>query len=337
MRHDWLLVETLGEEPVVVAVGRQQKNMVPVNAFLRRSPLLSSVNAAIADTIRHGQGLSSAAPKKDRVIRTEPVQMSDGRVHGVHVWAGPAGAEVPERPVPGPLIWDMTSGVATDTPESLRNSGMNPDDEVTHGRAFAEDLPRRDLNPSETRVLSMAITSRPGDALCTTWDITGRDGELITVGFVARVGTEIVAGSEHLIARAMNWRSERPNPVVAPDHLAQRILDGLAQPGVYRALVDLRSWTLLKWLDDPCPYYDWRAARRFHPDDEGQFATMATEFARGPTSRVLRLPGVDGGWVSLHVTINRVELEPGVVAGLIALRLPTPSERNDPQLVGPAS
>ena len=51
--------------------------------------------------------------------------MSDGRMHGVHIWIGPAEAEPPERPIPGPLKWDMTLGVATDTPESLINTGRN--------------------------------------------------------------------------------------------------------------------------------------------------------------------------------------------------------------------
>ncbi len=59
--------------------------------------------------------------------------------------------------------------------------------------------------------------------------------------------------TEHLIARAMNLRCDLDEGSLPPDHLAQRILDGLSQPGVHRALVDLGTWKLLKWLDDPCP------------------------------------------------------------------------------------
>src|SRR3984957_8100755 len=161
MAHDWLLVETLGDEPAVVAQGRQPKNLVPITTFLRRSPYLSAVRTAIAESLQTGQSLTSITPKSDRVIRTEPVLMSDGRMHGVHVWTGPAKAEPPERPVPGPLKWDLTLGVATDTPESLANSGKNPEVEATHGRAFAEDLPARDLNPNESKVLALAIKAEP--------------------------------------------------------------------------------------------------------------------------------------------------------------------------------
>ena len=55
MGHDWLLVETLGDEPAVVAQGRQLKNLVPITTFLRRSPYLSAVKTAIAESVQTGQ------------------------------------------------------------------------------------------------------------------------------------------------------------------------------------------------------------------------------------------------------------------------------------------
>src|SRR6201991_1672502 len=102
MTHDWLLVETLGSEPAVVAQGRHTKNLVPISAFLRRNPNLMAIQSAIGETVRAGVGLSSITPKNDRVIRTEVVRMSDGRMHGVHVWIRPPHPEPPERARPGP-------------------------------------------------------------------------------------------------------------------------------------------------------------------------------------------------------------------------------------------
>jgi len=331
MNHDWLLVETLGSEPAVVAQGRRTKNMVPVSSFLRRNPHLMAIQTAIGETVRAGSGLSSITPKNDRVIRTEVVQMSDGRIHGVHVWIGPPDMEPPDRPLPGPLVWDLTSGTATDTTESLLNSGWEPDSQVTHGRAFAEDLPKRDLNPSEAQVLSMTIRREPGQALANSWDITDHRGEPITIGFVARVlAEEQDDGSQRLILRAMNWRGEREGESEPHDYLAQRILKGLARPGVYRALVDLTNWTLLKWLDDPVPFFDWRASMAgdhvVHPDDRPRMAKMAEEFASGTASGVLRMVANDGGWTPVHVTVNRVELEDDVYAGLATLRQPSAEE-----------
>ncbi|CKI46993.1 Uncharacterised protein [Mycolicibacterium smegmatis] len=331
MTHDWLLVETLGSEPAVVARGSQTKNLIPISVFLRRNPNLMAIQSAIGETVRAGQGLSSITPKTKRVIRTEVVRMTDGCIHGVHVWVGPANAEPPERLIPGPLVWDLTTGVATDTPESIFNSGMDPAVEATDGRTFADDLPTRDLNPSEAKVLSLVINPQPGTTICTTWDVTDFRGEPVTVGFVSRTMVETGPdGRDRTVCRAMNWRSERDAAEVPADYLAQRILDGLARPDVHRALVDLNNWKLLKWLDEPAPFIDWRnregGASRIHPDDTAHMERMAAEFATGFTTAVLRMRTSGGGWQSVHMTINRVELEPGTYAGLLALRLPSDAE-----------
>ncbi len=335
MTPDWLLVETLGAEPAVVAQGHHTKNLVPISAFLRRNPNLMAIQTAIGETVQAGKALSSLTPKSDRVIRTEVVQMTDGRIHGVHLWIGPLDEEPPERVVPGPLKWDLTNGIATDTPESLRNSGLDPAVEATEGRAFAEDLPTRNLNPSEAKVLAVAIKPEAGRTFCSTWDVLDHDGKPITVGFAARVLEEADdTGRDRLICRAMNWRSVRDDAAIAPNDLGQRILNGLAEPGVHRALVDMTTWKLLKWLDDPCPFYDWHAREggepMVHPDDESEMTSMAKDFESGPASRVLRLRAVDGGWTPIHVTAHRVEIDDDTFAGLLLLRLPTEQEQRAP-------
>lgn len=46
----------------------------------------------------------------------------------------------------------------------------------------------------------------------------------------------------------------------------------------------------------------------------------------GATCAMLRLPTHEGGWVPVHVTVNRVQLDDDTFAGLVSLRLPTESE-----------
>jgi len=328
VKQDWLLVETLGEQPMVVAQGRQMKNFVPLVVFLRRNPNLAAIQTAIAETVTSGTGLASITPKTNRVIRTEPVAMSDGHIHAVHVWCGPTDEEPPERPIPGPLQWDFTTGDASCTVEYLTNAGMDPAAERTTGRRFIEDIPSRSLNHDEAKVLAATVDPEPGKTHCATWEFIDKQGGFRRVGFVSRIVIEVKEdGSEHLIARAMNLVEvvlRSPEPL---DHLAVRILEGLAQPGVHRVLVDLKTWTLLKWLDDPCPYFDWRTKADMHPDDREHFAVrMSEELEAGSTSAVMRLPAVGGGWVPLHVTISRMELDPGIHAGVVAFRQPTEAE-----------
>lgn len=332
--NDWLLVETLGGEPVVVAQDRQLKNLVPLTQFLRRSPHHAAIQTAIAETVRTNQSLASITPRPNRVIRTEPVVMSDGRVHGVHVWTGPADTEPPERPIPGALKWDLTLGVATDTVESLTNSGKDPEVEATHGRAFVEQLPTREFSPNENKLLALAIRAEAGQTICSSWDVTDFTGENIRVGFVVRTAREVVPGGrEHLVTRGLNWRCHFDGAVHRPDYLAQQILRALAQPGVYRAMGDLSNRRMLKWLDGPCPFYDWRSpeASRIHPDDQERATRMEADMARlrAPASGVLRLRQQDGGWAPVHVTVTQVELDEGTMAGLVALRLPNDAELAD--------
>ncbi|BBY56222.1 PAS domain-containing protein [Mycolicibacillus koreensis] len=334
MGHDWLLVETLGEEPTVVAEGATLKDLVPLAIFLRRSPYRAAVQTAITETVQNGESLASITPKHARVIRTEPVKMPDGRVHGVHVWLGPASAEPPERQRPGALKWDLTSHTAIDTAESLVNAGKDLHAEGIHERAFTDDLPARELTHNEAQVVALAIKAEPGHALCSSWDVTDWQDNPIRVSFVARIFLEPTAdGVDHLVARGMNWRGQLDEEILAPEQLAQRVLDALAQPGVHRALVDLDTWTLLRWLDEPCPFDDWRSGelgeQRVHPDDTPLMESMRTEFEHGPTSRVLRLRRADDDWVPLHVTVNRVELEDNEPMGLVALRLPSDAELAD--------
>jgi Domain of unknown function (DUF5593) len=92
--HDWLLVETLGNEPAVVAHGRQGKNLIPITALLRRGPYLAATRTAIAESVQTDQRLTRLTPKSDRVIRHR------------------ADVESPQRPIPGRLKWELTPGLA---------------------------------------------------------------------------------------------------------------------------------------------------------------------------------------------------------------------------------
>ncbi len=187
MTQDWLLVETLGAEPAVVAEGGQHtRNLVPVSAFLRRNPNLMAVQTAINETVRAGKPLSSLTPpKSDRVIRTEVVQMTDGRIHGVHVWVGPLDEDPPDRVLPGPLKWDLTNGIATDTPESLMNSGLDPHHRGHPGSSLRRGPALAEPQPGRGPVLAVAIKPEAGRTFCSTWDIEDYKGKQITVGFAA--------------------------------------------------------------------------------------------------------------------------------------------------------
>ena len=324
-------METLGDEPAVIAQGRQMKNFVPLAVFLRRNPNLSAIQTAIAETVAGATGLASITPKTNRVIRTEPVAMSDGRMHAVHVWCGPPDVEPPERPVPGPAKWDLTDQVVTDTAEMLINAGMDPAVEPLEGRSFADDFVVGEFNADVAEALARTVDQQPGLTYCTTWQFVDKQGMCRRLGLAGRGLLETMDdGSVHLIGRGVNLLIDVAPAADTAGNLAKRIIEGLSTPGSYRGLMDMNTATLLKWLDEPCPFYNWRDPVRVHPEDREHYADlMHRELKHGSTSGVLRLPGDDGGWVPIHMTITRVELEPGVYSGLFTVRLPTDDELAD--------
>jgi hypothetical protein len=329
--RDWLLLEVLGDEPVVIAQGHTLRKFVPTSVFLRRNPHLGSIMTAVDETVRDKQSLTKQVGHGSAVLRTRAVVSNDGRVHGVHLWVGRSGARPAQRSLPGAVSWDLTTGTASDTPQALFNAGLDLSVEKTDGRAFAADLPIGHINRDEAQVLALSMSCKPGDTFCSTWDTTGYDGERIRVSFVARAALESHAdGTNHLVARAMNWRvahKEAPEP---DGDLARQIVRDLAQDGIHRAFVDLRTWNLLKWLDPPFPHADWRGevvGQPFvHPNDHPVLHEMAQQFADGPADGLLRLRAIGGGWTLVHSTVHRVHLLDDNFAGLISIRLPTPAE-----------
>ncbi len=331
MDRDWLLLEVLGDGPVVVAQGPALRKFVPLGVFLRRNPNLKAITAVIDETVAHRRGVTRTLADGKTVVRTEAVIMNDGRVHGVHLWTGPRSARPAHRPLPGAVAWNITTGTASDTPQALANSGLDLSVENTDGRPFAADLPVGHINRDETQVLALSMSCKPGDTFGSTWDATSHSGERIRVSFVARGRVERQAdGTEHLIARAMNWRVPQADTPVPEDDLAKQILRDMAQEGIHRALVDLRTWNLLKWLDPPFPHFDWRGGPGgqplVHPDDDTVLRSMKQQFADGPAVGLLRLRAKGGGWNLVHSTVYRVHLLDDNYAGLISLRLPTPAE-----------
>ncbi|WP_193045841.1 PAS domain-containing protein [Mycolicibacterium baixiangningiae] len=329
MKHDWLLVEVLGDLPTVVAQGDRLRRFVPSEVFLRRNPHRRQIDQAIAAAVDGKAGIVQRTAHGNWLICADPVTMSDGRVHGVHVWTGPSATEPPDRPEVGATVWDLSSGLASDTRQALVNSGIDPTQPLDH-RALADDLVVGSIHPEEGAALAAAVRWEAGQTLWGTWDIDDYLGNPIRVNFVSRATADRHSKGDirHCI-RAMNWRSPR-----AADHssgfaLAEQILRGTGREGSHRALLSLDSWTLLKWLDLPCPHFDWRGEHSsqplVHPDDRPVRVAMTQQFVHGPAEGLLRLRS-RSGWTLIHTTVSRVELAKDVVAGLISFRLPLPHD-----------
>ena len=268
MTHDWLLVETLGSEPAVVAQGRRTKNLVPISAFLRRNPNLMAIQTAIGETVRAG-----SRPQQHHA-EERPRDPHRGRPDVRRAHPRRARLDRPARHRAARASDSRTADLGPDQRHRDRHPGVAAQQRVgprqrrprTAGRS-----PRICRTATSTRARPRCCPWRsspsPGTTFCSTWDVTDHRGEPITIGFVARVLEEDeddgsraadLPGDE--LAQRTGGRDRIPR---LSRHSASST--GWPQPGVHRALVDLTHWTLLKWLDDPFPFFDWRARESGDP------------------------------------------------------------------------
>src|SRR5664279_4278840 len=82
-------------------------------------------------------------------------------------------------------------------------------------------------------------------------DIDPRQGRFVVVVFVL-LTTGTPRGITHDIGPAEETPAATP-PVV----LEQRLLDSMAEPGLYRAIINLKTLRIIRWLDDPMPGLGW--------------------------------------------------------------------------------
>ena len=104
--------------------------------------------------------------------------------------------------------------------------------------------------------------------------------------------------------------------------LAQRVVDAEAVPGTYRAIVELKGLTLLRWVGEPMPGVAWRLEDGYtaavHDDDRGAVKLMADHLREdGRATGVLRVRAADGGWMQVAVDARLMQLDEHTNAALV--------------------
>lgn len=327
MAQEWLLIETLANEPTVVAVGSQPKKMVPLPVMLHRNRHLSTIADVISESAQQHQTIRHAIAGTDRVIIAEPLILPTGDVHGAHLWMGTATEAPPSRPIVGVWAWNATTGATILDEGCLQVNGITKGQAGQH-QNMAESFQFISANPDEADALAKIVTAQIGESHCATWTGKGDDGVLRRVHFAARIlaHTNSEGRTEKLI-RGLNINTA-PTRTLSPEQqpiiLAQQLLAAVAEPGTYRALVNLRTLTLLKWVDDPMPELHWEYDPanhpKLHPDDLPIAQEMSRGLKHGKTQAVLRLRGRDGNWIPVHATAHLALLNQHTTAALVTLR-----------------
>ena len=331
MAERWLLIETFGgpgrEKPTVIGIGSTPKRMVPLSSVLARSRHLPETLALVARVVVAREPLQLTSSDGTRRLIGVPLIAFSGRVHGVYAWIGKPDEQPPPRDPAGAWHFNLTTGRIGGSDDLLDLYGVPPELRRTE-RAMAEAFTRLTTNADEAAGLAVIVKAQPGGEHQATWSVRRDDGQIRAANFACRAvaetgpdgGVEVVLrGITHDIGPAETTPSA-PTRMV----LAQQVLAAQQEPGKYRAIVNLRTLRLLRWLDDPMPDIAWTNDTPhppgLHPDDLPRARDLSRGLADGGrVSDVVRLRSVWGGWVPVRVEANLMLLDEHTTAAYVVL------------------
>ena len=328
---NWLLVETFGSAPPsVIGIGNSPKKMVPLRKILGRGHSLEDIETAIDKATAAGTRVEHSSVKHRHVI-AEPLLTFTERVHGVYIWSGPSHQTPPAHDPAGAWYFNLTTDVIGGSDDLLDLYGVAPELR-RHQRHTAEAFTRLIPNTDVAAALAKIVRSEPGAEHQAIWTVLRDDGEKRAAHFSTRAIAEtnnqgetevVLRGITHDIGPADETPAATP-PIV----LEQRLLDSMAEPGHYRAIINLKTFWIIRWLDEPLPGLGWELDEQnplpwIHDDDLPAAYTLTAELATSPrTAGTLRFRGHDGHWHPLSVTLNLVLLDQYTTAGLLTISDP---------------
>lgn len=328
----WLLVETFGPsttEPTVIGIGMTPRNLVPLRTVVRSPTSMRLVLAATTRAHHSGQELDVVQEGKRIIAR--PLATFSGVVHGVQIWSGSPGDDVPPRPMAGAWQFNLTTDKIAGSDDLLDLYGVPPE-QRRHERNTAEAFGRLITNVDESSALAKIVQARPGTEHHATWTVKRDDGELRAVHFVCRAVAEDLDGQPVVVLRGITHDlgpAEKTSAAPPPVILAQQVLAGLAEPGTSRAIVNLNTLRIIRWVagDDPPGNIAWMhdptdpVDHWIHPEDLALARRMADSLIHGKAEDVLRLRTLDHDWRPVRVEAHLVLLDSSTTAALFTLHL----------------
>ncbi|KZM68090.1 GAF domain-containing protein [Nocardia terpenica] len=329
---EWLLVECIREEPTLMAVGRKPVRLKPFDAILR-GPLRGPAKRAVAHVRETRERYEEVSKTKGERIIAIPILNVMGMVHGVRLWIGPLGEDVPVPSRSGAWDWDEQRITTLATEEMHDIYGVPRErrlPEVSRISGLRHVETADDKSAALAASLSGELLADMERVIQTTWQIKRDDGVLRDINFIARGayvdGVPFLHGLTHDITPG----GVDDSAIVPPLTWSEALIQGeLREEGVWPIMVGLRSLTGYEWLREPMPNVAWEKTGvesrdpALHPDD----FELARELARtlrqsGQVEGTVRVRAIDGTWMAVDLTAKLVVLtrESETAVGLVKLR-----------------
>ncbi|MFI2322114.1 GAF domain-containing protein [Nocardia beijingensis] len=324
----WLLLECFSGEPgCVIAVGSTPKSFVPLSNIVRNPLSRADVESALRRACATGAPVAHVSGDGRRTVRAEPLLIAPGRAHAVRLWVGPRQEPVAAPDPMGAWYFDLTNNRSVRSIDLLDLYGVAPENRAAE-LAIAGAFTRLVTNRDEGEALAKIVNSAPGTEHQAVWTIRRDDDALRAGHFACRIVAERDdAGERHVLLRGVTQDIGAATAVSAappPTILEYTVLEAATEPGEYRAIVDLRSLRLIRWIGPPMPDVAWadlpgQPTPQIHPDDLATARTMSRELARRRTEGTVRVRRVDGGWQPVRIRAALMALDQHTTAGLATL------------------
>ncbi|MFI5534937.1 GAF domain-containing protein [Nocardia sp. NPDC051900] len=324
----WLLLECFSGQPGrVIAVGSAPKAFVPLSNIVRNPLSRADAESALRRACATGAPVACVSGDGRRTVRAEPLLIAPGRAHAVRLWVGPRQEPVAAADPMGAWYFDLTANRSVRSIDLLDLYGVAPENRAAE-LAIAGAFTRLVANRDESEALAKIVNSAPGTEHQAVWTIRRDDDALRAGHFACRIVAEPDdAGEPHVLLRGVTQDIGAATAVSAappPTILEYAVLEAATEPGEYRAIVNLRSLRLIRWIGPPMPDVAWadlpgQPRPQIHPDDLATARTMSRDLARHRTEGTVRLRRVDGGWQTVRIRAALMALDQHTTAGLATL------------------
>ena len=340
MSTNWLLAETFGHSaPSIVAVGRSAKRFTPAHQLLRSSASKNAVRCAITDLTADPRPVKRFIGDGSRRVIAEPILAPARRIHGVWLWIGPADEDPPPHDQAGAWTYSLTNRTVQGSEDMARLLGSPRDCQAATAPASVFRRVRTD--DDEGTVLAKIVRADPGNEHQSIWTIQKVDGTLRAAHISWRIVSDAVdadanrSGRTETSVRGIvhDLGPLEPASIVLKQTLEQRVLDALTSEGTYRALVDPRTLTLLRWYRSaPVPGLAWERTEGspepgVHPDDRRKARELLSKHDLHRSRGRLRFRATDGSWMPLDLDATTVCLDEQTTAALVTIARPSGHRR----------
>lgn len=326
---DWILFETFGSAaPTIIYMNRRIDSFALVKDRIKARGAAESVRGVWSELAKGRDEIHAEAD--GRSVHAYPLRV-EGRLHGFWYWSGRG--TPPERPMSGAWWINLTTLMALGSPEWAEMAQI-PVEQRGEPRSVGAMFSQVSIDEKQSVAMKKIISGDAGTVHQGVWTVNREDGSSWLSPFWCRIFEETDEhGEPYRIARGVSFNkgdvsneSPEAEPLVVLEH---RLLEATRDPGTYRALLNVSTLRLIRWVGerDAAPAdIAWMGAAHepkpeVHHEDRARMWEMVDELRTSSPRARLRVRGLNKPWVTVDVLARLVAIDQETTAVLAEIQL----------------